>query len=98
MDIKEKTPIVAMIKKDIASTKRALWLCIQRKAEMTYRDWEAVIQGKKMYGEWKEFKPFPRRMGRSTRVRRRSGQFSAKASNDSEEEVESKRDKKNLLI
>nr|CAD1829100.1 unnamed protein product [Ananas comosus var. bracteatus] len=57
--IKGKASVEGKIKQDIASTKRALQLCIRCKAEITHRDWEVIIQERKLYREWKEFMTFP---------------------------------------
>lgn len=59
LDIKGKASLKEKVDQDIANTKRSLRLCIQCKAKMTRRDWEAIIK-EKLYGEWKEFMAFPK--------------------------------------
>nr|CAD1840704.1 unnamed protein product [Ananas comosus var. bracteatus] len=98
VDIKGKAPADRKTEDDVAYTKRTLRLCIRCKAEMTRRDWEAIIHEKKLYGEWKEFMAFSEEWANIPEAEKSSEDGSEESSNDSEQEVDSVKDKRDLVM
>nr|CAD1831652.1 unnamed protein product [Ananas comosus var. bracteatus] len=98
VDIKGKTPADRKTDDGIAYTKRTLRLCIRCKVEMTRKDCEAIIHEKKLYGEWKEFMAFPEEWADILEAENNLKEGSEEAFNDSEQEVDSVKDKRDLLM
>nr|CAD1820362.1 unnamed protein product [Ananas comosus var. bracteatus] len=97
-DIKGKVSAYRKTNDGIAHTKRTLRLCIRCKAEMTKKDWEAIIHEKKLYGEWREFMAFPEEWEDIPEAENKSEEGSEETSNESKQEVDSVKGKKDLLI
>nr|CAD1820391.1 unnamed protein product [Ananas comosus var. bracteatus] len=98
VNIKGKEVLDKETADNVVHAKKHLRLCIKCKAEMTKKDWEAIVNAKKRGNEWNELMAFPEDWDDIPDGEDQEEEGSDAASNDTEPEVDSVQCKKDMLM